>query len=84
MGFPYSSWIVIQSETQRKQHTWNTECLGSIPRPFFLQMLAPATSRGRWALERFLMELVSHLGKKLLLHGVLHKLDTKNHQREDC
>ena len=27
------------------------------------------------------MELVSHLGKKLLLPGVLHKLDTKNLQR---
>ena len=43
-----------------------------------------STSRGRWALKRLLMELVSHLGKKLLLPGLLYKLDTENPQREDC
>ncbi|CAO2589251.1 hypothetical protein LEMLEM_LOCUS5324, partial [Lemmus lemmus] len=31
-----------------------------------------ATSRGRWASKRLLMELVSHLGKKLLLPGLLN------------
>ncbi|CAO2605096.1 hypothetical protein LEMLEM_LOCUS12324 [Lemmus lemmus] len=31
------------------------------------------------------MELFSHLDKKLLLPGLLlHKLDTKNPEREDC
>ena len=43
-----------------------------------------STSRGRRASKRLLMELVSHLGKKLLLPGLLHKLDTENPQREDC
>ena len=42
-----------------------------------------STSRGRWALKRLLVELVSYLGKKLLLPGLVHKLDTKNPQRED-
>ncbi|XP_049988698.1 zinc finger protein 54-like isoform X2 [Alexandromys fortis] len=46
--------------------------------------LHQSTSRGRWALKRLLMELVSHLGKKLLLRGLMHRLDTKNAQREDC
>ncbi|CAO2631756.1 hypothetical protein LEMLEM_LOCUS21456, partial [Lemmus lemmus] len=40
-----------------------------------------STSRGRWASKRLLMELVSHLGKKLLLPGLLYKMDMKNLQR---
>ncbi|CAO2597556.1 hypothetical protein LEMLEM_LOCUS9054, partial [Lemmus lemmus] len=31
-----------------------------------------STSRGRWASKRILMEFVSHLGKKLLLPGLLN------------
>ena len=43
-----------------------------------------STSRGRRTSKRLLMELVSHLGKKLFLPGLLYKLDTENPQREDC
>ena len=43
-----------------------------------------STSRGRWASKRLLMEFDSHLGKKLLLPGLLHKLDTENPHRDDC
>ena len=43
-----------------------------------------STSRGRWSSKRLLIELVSHLGKKLLLPGLLYKQDTENPQREDC
>ena len=43
-----------------------------------------STSRGRWASKKLLMEFDSHLGKKLLLPGLLYKLDTENPQREDC
>ena len=42
-----------------------------------------STSRGRWALKRLLMKFDSHLGKKLLSPGLIHRLDTKNPQRED-
>ena len=38
----------------------------------------------KMASKRILMELDSHLGKKLLLPGLMHKLDTENLQREDC
>ncbi|CAO2591440.1 hypothetical protein LEMLEM_LOCUS6308 [Lemmus lemmus] len=31
-----------------------------------------STSRGRWASKRLLMKFVSHLGKKLLLPGLLN------------
>ena len=41
-----------------------------------------ATSRGRWALMRILMESVTHLGKKLFLPGLL-ELDMQNLQRSD-
>ena len=43
-----------------------------------------STSKGRWASKRLLIEFDSHLGKKLLLPWLLHKLDTKIPQREDC
>ena len=47
-------------------------------------LIAPITSRGRWALKRLLMEFVSHLGKKLLLHGLLdvmlYELDIKTYR----
>ena len=47
-----------------------------------------STSRGRWASERLLMEFVIHLGKKLLLPGLLdvmlYKLDMQDPQRNDC
>ena len=42
-----------------------------------------ATSRGWWALKRLLMELDSHLGKKLLLPGLLDELDLQDPQRND-
>ena len=46
-----------------------------------------STSRGRWALKRLLMEVVSHLGKKLLLPGLfdimLYKLDMQDSQGND-
>ena len=44
-------------------------------------------SRGRWAPKRFLMFLVSHLGKKLfipkLLDTMLYELDVQDPQRND-
>ena len=43
-----------------------------------------STSRGRWALKRLLMELISHLGKKLFLSGLLDELDMQDPQRNDC
>ena len=43
-----------------------------------------SSSRGRWALKRLLMEFDSHLGKKLLLPRLLHRLHRENPQREDC
>ena len=43
-----------------------------------------STSRGRCASKRLLMQFDSHLDKKLLLSELLHKLDMKNPQREDC
>ncbi|KAM7327717.1 hypothetical protein ACRRTK_014084 [Alexandromys fortis] len=36
-----------------------------------------STSRRRWASKRHLMEFDSHLGKKLLLPGLLYKLGHK-------
>ena len=43
-----------------------------------------STSRGRWASKSLLMEFASHLGKKLLLPGLLDELDMQNPQRNDC
>ena len=43
-----------------------------------------STSRRRWALKRLLMVFARHLGKKLLLPGLMHRLNTKILQREDC
>ncbi|CAO2592273.1 hypothetical protein LEMLEM_LOCUS6687 [Lemmus lemmus] len=40
-------------------------------------------SRRRWASKRLLMELVSHLGKKMILPGLMYKLDMKKPQRDD-
>lgn len=34
--------------------------------------------------KRLLIEFDRHLGNKLLLLELLHKLETKNPQREDC
>ena len=36
-----------------------------------LLLEAPITSRGRWTSKKLFMEFVSHLGKKLLLPGLL-------------
>ncbi|CAO2623402.1 hypothetical protein LEMLEM_LOCUS17905, partial [Lemmus lemmus] len=47
-------------------------------------LAAPITSRRRWASKRLLMKLVSHLGKKLLLPGLLEELDMQDLQRNDC
>ena len=49
-----------------------------------LLLVAPITSRGRWALKRLLIEFVRHLGKKLLLPGLLDELDIQVPQRNDC
>ena len=47
-----------------------------------------STSRGRWAVKNLLMEFVSHLGKKLLLPGlldvVLYEMDMQDPQKNDC
>ena len=47
-----------------------------------------STSRERWASKRLLMELVSHLGKKLLLPRlldvILYELDMQDPQKSDC
>ena len=46
-----------------------------------------STSRERWVLKRLLMELVSHLSKKLLLpellDGMLYELDMWDPWRND-
>ncbi|CAO2637477.1 hypothetical protein LEMLEM_LOCUS24000, partial [Lemmus lemmus] len=49
-----------------------------------LLLAAQPTSRRRWALKKLLMELLSHLGKKLLLPGLLDELDMQDPQRNDC
>ncbi|CAO2636433.1 hypothetical protein LEMLEM_LOCUS23531 [Lemmus lemmus] len=40
-----------------------------------------STSRGRWASKRILMEFVSHLGKKLLLPGLLNWTQRTHRER---
>ena len=49
-----------------------------------LLLEAPITSRGRRASKRLLMELLSHLGKKLFLLELLDELDMQDPQRNDC
>ena len=43
-----------------------------------------ATSRGWCALKRLLMELASHLGKKLLFPGLLYELGIQDPPSNDC
>ncbi|CAO2637977.1 hypothetical protein LEMLEM_LOCUS24248 [Lemmus lemmus] len=49
------------------------------------KVIQQSISRGRWALKRIFMELVSHLGKKLLLPGLLdvmlYELDMEDPQK---
>ena len=53
-----------------------------------LLLEAPIISRGRWALKRSLMEFASHLGKRLLLPGLLdvllYKLDMQDPHKNKC
>ena len=53
-----------------------------------LFLAAPITSRGRWAPKKLLMEFTRHLGKKLLLPGLLdallYEMDMQDQQKNDC
>ena len=43
-----------------------------------------STLRGWWISKRLHMKFVSHLGKKLLLLGLLNVLDMQDPQKNDC
>ena len=49
-----------------------------------LLLEAAITFRGRWASTKLLMEFTSHLGKKVLLSGLIDELDMHDPQRNDC
>ncbi|CAO2629474.1 hypothetical protein LEMLEM_LOCUS20506, partial [Lemmus lemmus] len=74
----------LLGEPWERELAQQRESTKSLRAPSLDSIRTNQTSRGRWASKRFLMEFVSHLGKKLLLPSLLHKLDTKNLQREDC